>query len=148
MCRPNAPCFDVSSIFSDGTMQDAVLPGQCYSDLCVLCSWDPLTSRIPSVFCSNFVLPGINPEFVMESKLIAQAAPPNREGKNSPTPRKGRKAALKRRGEKATPPERGSKPSSTTEHQPKEEAKQHHRAGKWISRGHRNRCEGTATPAA
>ena len=38
LCRPNTPCFDVSSTSSDGTMQDAVLPSQCYSDLCVLCS--------------------------------------------------------------------------------------------------------------
>ena len=30
--------FEVSSTFSDCTKQDAVLPGQCYSDLCVLCS--------------------------------------------------------------------------------------------------------------
>ena len=38
------------------TKQDAVLPGQFSSDLCVLCSLDPQTWRIPSVFCSNFVL--------------------------------------------------------------------------------------------
>ena len=38
LCRPNTPCFDVSSTFSDGTMQDAVLPGQFRLDLCVLCS--------------------------------------------------------------------------------------------------------------
>ena len=59
--------FDVSSMFSACTMQDAVLLGQCYSDLCVLCSKDPQTWKIPSVCCSNFVLP----EFVMECKLIA-----------------------------------------------------------------------------
>ena len=54
--RPNTPCFDVSSTFSDGTMQDAVLPNQFCSDLCVPCSLDPQTWRIPSVFCSNFDL--------------------------------------------------------------------------------------------
>ena len=35
---PNTPCLDVFSTFSACTMQDVVLPGQRYSDLCVLCS--------------------------------------------------------------------------------------------------------------
>ena len=52
-CRPNTPCFAVSSTFSACTKQDAVHPGP---DLCVPCSLDPQTWTIPSVFCSNFVL--------------------------------------------------------------------------------------------
>ena len=56
-CRLNTPCLDVSSTFCACTVQDAVLPGQLYPDLCVPCSLDPQTWRIPSVFCSNFVLP-------------------------------------------------------------------------------------------
>ena len=61
---------------------------------------------------------------------------------------------------KATPPQRKSMPSSTTEQETKEkqphpkhnlkweEAKQHHPAWTWISRGHWNQCEGTSIRAA
>ena len=35
---PYTPCLDVFSTFCACTMQDAVLPGQSYSDLCVPCS--------------------------------------------------------------------------------------------------------------
>ena len=35
--NPNAPCFDVSSTCSAGTMQDAVLPSRSCQDPCVLC---------------------------------------------------------------------------------------------------------------
>ena len=42
------------------------------TDLCVHCPWDSQPYRILSVFpCLNFCPPGINPEFVMECKLIA-----------------------------------------------------------------------------
>ena len=63
---PNTPCFDVSSTFSAGTMQDAVLPGQ-------FCS-DPGCTKQKNTVCLllNFCPPGINPELMMECKLIAQ----------------------------------------------------------------------------
>ena len=51
------PCFDVSSTLSACAKQDAVHPSQLHPDLCVPCSLDPQTWRIPSVICSNFVLP-------------------------------------------------------------------------------------------
>ena len=41
---------------SANTKQDAVHPSQSHPDLCVPCSLDPQTWRIPSVFCSKFVL--------------------------------------------------------------------------------------------
>ena len=34
-----------------------LITSESYPDLCVLCSQDPQTWRIPSVFCSNYVLP-------------------------------------------------------------------------------------------
>ena len=37
-CRPNTPCFDISSTLSACIVQDAVLPGHFCSDLCVPCS--------------------------------------------------------------------------------------------------------------
>ena len=57
-CRPNTPCFDVSSMLYACTVQDAVLPSRFSQDLCVLHPKDPQARRIPSVFpCTNFVLP-------------------------------------------------------------------------------------------
>ena len=70
VCRPNTSCFDVSYTLSDGTMQDAVLSGRLSQDLCVLfigCTAVKNTVCLLLKFCP----PGINPEFVMESKLIA-----------------------------------------------------------------------------
>ena len=70
-CRPNTPCFDVSSTSSAGTMQDVVWSSQSDSDLC-----DPYSSGstdVKNTLCLllKFCPPGINPEFVMECKLIA-----------------------------------------------------------------------------
>ena len=39
-CRPNTPCFDVSSTLCACTVQDAVLPGRSSQDPCGLCPWD------------------------------------------------------------------------------------------------------------
>ena len=73
-----------------------------------------------------------------------QAAPPNRrQGKVAPprTPPKGGQATPRNRRQ-------GRKQLHPIHHPKEEQAKQHHCAGTWISRGHRNRCEGTATRAA
>ena len=56
-CRPNTPCFDVSSTLYACTVQDAVLPDRSSQDLCVLNPQDSQAERILSVFCSNFGLP-------------------------------------------------------------------------------------------
>ena len=70
-CRLHKPCSDVSSTLSACTVQDAVLSGRLSQDLCVLYPYDSKAERIPSVFCSKFWTPGINPETMMECKLIA-----------------------------------------------------------------------------
>ena len=56
-CRPNTPCFDVSSMLYACTVQDAVHSNRSYQDPYDFCSWDRRTWRIPSACCSNFVLP-------------------------------------------------------------------------------------------
>ena len=66
--QPNTPYPGVFSTFSACNMQDVVGSSQACTDLRVPCPWDSQPWRILSVFPC---LPGINPEFVMECKLIA-----------------------------------------------------------------------------
>ena len=68
-CRPNTQCFDVSSMLYAGIVHDAVLPSR-------LCQ-DPYGLSIGSTSRKNtvclllkFCPPGINPELMMECKLI------------------------------------------------------------------------------
>ena len=69
--NPNTPYFDVSSILCACIVQDAVLPSRSYQDPCVLYSIG-FTSRKNTVcLLLNFCPPGINPELMMECKLIA-----------------------------------------------------------------------------
>ena len=62
--------FGVSSMFCACIVQDAVLPNRSCQDPYVLFPWDPLAERILSVLL-NICPSGINPELMMECKLIA-----------------------------------------------------------------------------
>ena len=75
--------------------------------------------------------------------------PPLREGRPDPTPN-----YLPDSQTDTQPPNRPT-PEEAKQHHPTERGKRNttqrrrrHRAGTWISRGHRNRCEGTAMHAA
>ena len=56
---------------SDGTVQDAVLSDRLYQDLCILCSIGSTVVNNTVCILLKFWPPGINPEFMMECKLIA-----------------------------------------------------------------------------
>ena len=70
-CRPNTPCFDVSSTSSVCTMQDVVRPGQLLFGS--LCSLFIGSTDVKNTVCLLLKIcpPGTNPEFVMECKLKA-----------------------------------------------------------------------------
>ena len=75
VCRPNTSCFDVFfSTFSVCIVRDAVLPGRLYQDPYVFFVHRiHKRERIPSVFCSKFCPPSVNPEFTVECTLIAHS---------------------------------------------------------------------------